>query len=110
MARQARISLQRAIRLLTTKAPHRRRDHVHYLSRVAKCYLLEYDVEAACHTATQALDMAMAIGSARVLERLREFRDALQPFGKNRAATGFHAQFAAATVRRTQRPGATPDQ
>jgi len=109
MARQARSSLQRAIRLLATKAPHRRRDRVHYLSRLAKCYLLEYDVEAACHTATQALDLATTIGSARVTERLREFRDALQPFGKNKAAGEFQARFVTSTVSQLRRPGGPTD-
>jgi tetratricopeptide (TPR) repeat protein len=89
MAREARGALRQALRRLDTQAPHRLRDRVHYLSRLAKCQLLTFDVDAACQTAQDALRLAGQLGSPRVVERLREFDNALEPYAKNQAARGF---------------------
>lgn len=70
------------------------RDRVHHLWRVAKCRLLDYDVEAACDTGHQALQIVASLSSPRVIDRLGEFRGSLQPFAKNRAAREFCAAFA----------------
>ena len=43
MADEAENALKTAINLIKTRAPNRIRDHVHYLSRLAKCYLLDGD-------------------------------------------------------------------
>lgn len=93
MTKDARRSLVWALRRLEKKAPHRARDAVHYLSRLAKCYLLDYEVERACSIAADALGRARSIGSARVVARLQEFHDALGPFGNNRAARDFREMF-----------------
>jgi len=95
MAGPARAALRVAVGGLASAAPHRRRDQVHYLTRLAMCDLLDYDVEAACQTATEALQVAEAVGSARVVQRLRQFHDALAPFGANPAAVRFRDHFAA---------------
>lgn len=94
MPAEATQALRHALVLQQSQTPHRVRDHVHYLSRVAKCDLLNYEVEAACHTAHQALQIAEPLGCSRVIERLREFRCALQPFAKNAAARDFCEAFA----------------
>jgi hypothetical protein len=94
MPREATDALRHALDLQQRWAPHRLRDRVHYLSRVAKCHLLDYDVEAACHIAHEALQTAGSLSSPRVIDRLGEFRDALPPFAKNRAAREFREAFA----------------
>lgn len=71
MASEAQTALMQALRLLEERTPQRVRDRVHYLSRLAKSYLLEREVERACETATQAVALSEAIGSARVAERLK---------------------------------------
>ena len=88
-AREAEASLTRALNLLDQQAPHRVRDRVHYLSRLAKAHLLVPDVEQACAVATEALNLSEAIGSARVVERLGEFREALAPFAGTPAGREF---------------------
>lgn len=97
MAKPAEQALRRALHLIETTAPHRVRDSVHYMSRLAKCHLLEYDVERACATAAAAMNRAAVIGSARVAARLREFRDALEPFAGNPAARDFRELYATTT-------------
>ena len=99
MTDQAREALTRAIRALELSTPHRVRDRVHYLSRLAKCYLREGDAEQACDVATEALALSAAIGSARVTERLKEFCDALEPFGSAPAARRFRELFRHTTAR-----------
>jgi tetratricopeptide (TPR) repeat protein/DNA-binding XRE family transcriptional regulator len=101
MPTEAIRALKHALRLQQCSAPYRVRDQVHYLSRVAKCELLNYDVEAACHTAREALRLAGDLGSPRVAERLHEFRDALQPYAKNKIAQEFCAVFSE-TIHGTQ--------
>ena len=94
MTTEAEASLRRAVALLEQQAPHRTRDRVHYLARLAKCHLAEHEIEQACATAQQALDLSRAIGSARVIERLSEFNDALAPYD-DRDAGQFRQNFAA---------------
>ena len=86
-------SLTTAIGLIEARTPHRIRDRVHYLSRLAKCHLAERDLEQACSRATEALTLSEAIDSARVAERLREFNDALEPFGEVAPAREFRELF-----------------
>lgn len=88
-AREAETALNGAVARLDEQAPHRVRDRVHYLSRLAKTHLLVSDVEQACAVATEALKLSAAIGSARVAERLGEFREALAPFADTRAGREF---------------------
>lgn len=95
---EAAASLRHAVELLERRAPHRVRDRVHYLSRLAKCHLVEREVEQACVTAEQALTLSRAIGSARVIERLSEFNDALVPYDDNASAHEFRERFALATA------------
>ncbi|MFL6116201.1 MAG: DNA-binding protein, partial [Catenulispora sp.] len=92
-ARDAEAALASALELLDEQAPHRVRDRVHYLSRLAKAHLLVPDVEQACDVATEALNLSEAIGSARVVERLSEFRSALSPFADTRPAREFEERF-----------------
>lgn len=82
MTDEAIRALSEALDLLSTRAPNRARDRVHYLSRLAKCYLLDGEVERACHVGHDALALSQTIGSARVTERLGELNDALSPFGR----------------------------
>jgi len=86
-------SLTTAIGLIEARTPRRLRDRVHYLSRLAKCHLAERDLEQACSRATEALTLSEAIGSARVAERLREFDEALEPFGEVAPAQQFRELF-----------------
>lgn len=95
MTAEASQALTRALSLLRAQAPQRVRDRVHYLVRLAKCHLLDGDIEQACETAMQALALSEAIGSARVAERLTEFNDSLEPFAANQAARDFRDSFAA---------------
>lgn len=92
-AREAETVLSGAVALLDEQAPHRVRDRVHYLSRLAKAHLLRPDVEQACSIATEALELSAAIGSARVAERLGEFREALAPFADTRPGREFEERF-----------------
>lgn len=92
-ARQATEALGQTLDLLDRSAPHRVRDRVHYLSRLAKSHLLNHDVEQACDVATEALTLSGTIGSARVVERLGEFREALTPYADTKAAREFGEQF-----------------
>jgi tetratricopeptide (TPR) repeat protein/transcriptional regulator with XRE-family HTH domain len=101
MTAQAADALTQALDLLEIHAPHRIRDRVHYLSRLAKCYLREKDIERACAIATQALALSEAIESARVAERLEEFYNALEPFGNNKAAKEFRELFVTVRVQRS---------
>lgn len=98
MTSEAAASLRRAVALLERHAPHRIRDRVHYLARLAKCHLAEHEIEQACTTAGQALDLSRAIGSARVIERLGEFNQALAPYDDNSDAHQFRQRFAAAVA------------
>jgi hypothetical protein len=93
MTREGIESLTTAIGLLEARTPRRIRDRVHYLSRLAKCHLAERDLEQACSRATEALTLSEAIDSARVAERLREFNDALEPFGEVGPARQFRELF-----------------
>lgn len=75
---QAEAALIRSITLLKLHRPERVRDHVHYLSRLAKCRLLAGDLEHASRSGMQALDLALTMGSSRVIEHIAEFSTALQ--------------------------------
>jgi tetratricopeptide (TPR) repeat protein len=86
-------SLTTAIGLIEARTPRRIRDRVHYLSRLAKCHLAERDLEQACSRATEALKLSQAIDSARVGRRLKEFNDALEPFGEVAPAQQFRELF-----------------
>lgn len=93
--------LTRALDLLAQKAPHRVRDRVHYLVRLARCHLLQREVERACDVATEAAALSDAIGSARVVERLGEFHVALDPFAASKLARDFREFYAGAVVQRS---------
>jgi len=95
MTREGIESLTTAIGLIEARTPRRLRDRVHYLSRLAKCHLAERDLEQACSRASEALTLSKAIDSARVAERLREFNDALEPFGNVSPAQQFRELFSA---------------
>lgn len=71
------------------KTPHRVRDRVHYLVRLARCYLLQHEVERACDIAAEAVALSEAIGSARLIERIGEFCEALDPYVASKAAREF---------------------
>jgi len=90
---QAEAALVQAIALLKARHPERVRDHVHYLSRLAKCRLLAGDVEQACHTGMHAVDLALTVGSSRVVERIAEFDAALATVN-TRVAREFRERFA----------------
>ncbi|MGH3712206.1 MAG: hypothetical protein ACRDT4_01905 [Micromonosporaceae bacterium] len=102
MTAEASAALNRAISLLTRDAPHRVRDHVHYLSRLATCHLVDGDVEGACGVAVEGLTLATAIGSARVFDRLHEFRAALRPHHRVAAVRAFEERFEATMPVRDQ--------
>ncbi len=55
MTDDAATALTDAVALLKQCTPHRVRDQVHYLSRLAKCHLRAGEIEQACQTATDAL-------------------------------------------------------
>ncbi|MGC5364028.1 helix-turn-helix domain-containing protein [Streptomyces sp. DT24] len=82
MADEAITAVSEALALLGTQAPHRARDRVHYLSRLAKCHLLGGEVERACQVGHDALALSRTIGSARITERLSELDSALTPYGR----------------------------
>ncbi len=92
---EARQALLQAVSTIEEMTPHRLRDRVHYLVRLAECDLLDQEVEAACQKAAQAVHLASTIGSTRVTSRIRMFHDQLEPFGGNRAAVEFRELFAA---------------
>jgi hypothetical protein len=104
MTAEATASLTHALDLLKTRAPHRVRDRVHYLSRLAKCSLLDREVERACEIAAEGLTLNDAIGSARIVERLTEFYNFLEPFSDNEAARDFRELFATVNALH-QQPG-----
>jgi tetratricopeptide (TPR) repeat protein len=85
-------TLTTALNELKASRPERVRDHVHYLSRLAKCRLMCGDVEHACAIGMQAIDLVLAVGSSRVLERLSELDAALAP-QRAQAARDFHESF-----------------
>jgi len=93
-AGEAMDALTTALGLLETAGGHRVRDRVHYLSRLAKCHLLERDVEQACAVATEALSISTGIGTARVIERIEEFNAALAPYADVPASREFRERFA----------------
>jgi hypothetical protein len=95
-------ALTKALDLLTEKTPHRVRDQVHYLVRLARCYLLQGDVEQACGIATEAVVLSQAIGSARVMDRLGEFEIALQPFTASKSARDFSELYTGCAARRPE--------
>jgi len=103
MATEAIATLTIALDLLIQRTPHRTRDQVHYLTRLARCYLLQREVERACEIATEAMALSEAIGSARVLERLGEFCTALDQFGTCRAVREFRQLYAAVIAQRAMR-------
>lgn len=97
MSRKAVTSLTSAIGLLSIHAPNRVRDRVHYLSRLAKCYLLDGEVEQACQTGSHALDLSRTIGSARVAERLGELAESLSLYSDVPSVIDFREQYRATT-------------
>jgi len=101
MATEASAALTTALDILARKAPHRIRDQVHYLVRLARCSLLQREVERACDIATEAVALSDAIGSARVAERLGEFLTALDPFGTCKAAREFRRLYASIMAQRS---------
>lgn len=82
MTDEAADALTEALGLLGTHAPNRARDRVHYLSRLAKCYVLDGEIERACQVGHDALALSQTIGSARITERLEELDSALSPFDR----------------------------
>lgn len=101
MTTEAGAALTRALDFLAQKAPHRIRDQVHYLVRLARCNLLQHEIERACEIATEAVALSEAIGSARVIERLGEFRAALDLFAGNKAAREFRELYAGVLAQRS---------
>ncbi|MGH3836093.1 MAG: hypothetical protein ACRDSF_10370 [Pseudonocardiaceae bacterium] len=95
MTTEACAALRRALDLLAQKAPHRVRDRVHYLIRLARCYLLKHDVERACEIASEAVALSEAIGSARVIERIGEFCEALDPYAASKTVREFRELYIA---------------
>ncbi|MFG2149004.1 hypothetical protein ACGFRG_33110 [Streptomyces sp. NPDC048696] len=93
MSKEAVMSLPSAIGLLGIHAPNRVRNQVHYLSRLAKCYLLDREVEQACRTGRHALDFSRTIGSARVSERLGEFDELLTPYSGVSSVAAFKEEY-----------------
>ncbi|MEU2086427.1 XRE family transcriptional regulator [Streptomyces albus] len=93
LTRRAVAALTSALGMLSVHAPDRLRDRVHYLSRLAKCYLLDGEVEESCRTADRALDLSRAIGSARVAERLGEFEALLRPYGNIPSVADFREKY-----------------
>jgi len=102
MAAEADAALTVALNILAQNAPHRTRDQVHYLVRLARCSLLRREVERACEIATEAVVLSEAIGSARVVERLSEFCAALDPFSTCRAVREFRQLYAAVIAQRAR--------
>lgn len=100
LATEAGSALTIALDLLAQKAPHRTRDQVHYLVRLARCSLLQREVERACEIASEAVALSEAIGSARVVERLSEFYTALDPFDTCKAVREFRQLYAAVIAQR----------
>jgi tetratricopeptide (TPR) repeat protein len=96
-------ALTKALDLLAEKAPHRVRDRVHYLVRLARCYLLQGGVEQACGIATEAVALSQAIGSARVIDRLGEFETALRPFTASKSARDFSELYAGYAAQRPEK-------
>jgi hypothetical protein len=94
MAAEAGAALTAALDLLVHKAKHRVRDRVHYLVRLARCYLLQREVEHACEIATEAVALSEAISSARVVECLGEFDVALGLFATSKPAREFRELYA----------------
>ncbi|MGH3798901.1 MAG: helix-turn-helix domain-containing protein [Pseudonocardiaceae bacterium] len=101
MATEAGAALTRALKVLAEKAPHRTRDRVHYLVRLARCYLLQREVERACEVAKEAVALSEAIGSARVVERLGEFHVALGLFAASQPAREFCELYASVMAQRS---------
>lgn len=89
MTTEACAALRKALDLLAQKAPHRIRDRVHYLVRLARCYLLQREVERACEVAAEAVALSEAIGSARIMERIGEFSKALNPYTASKGTRQF---------------------
>ncbi len=101
MTVKADAALTTALDLLAQKATHRVRDRVHYLVRLARCYLLQGEVERACEIATEAVVLSEVIGSARVVERLDEFHVALRLFATSKPVREFHELYAGVMTQRT---------
>ncbi|MGH3870339.1 MAG: helix-turn-helix domain-containing protein [Pseudonocardiaceae bacterium] len=101
MTTEASVALTGALNALTEKVPHRIRDRVHYLVRLARCYLLQREVERACEVAKEAVELSGAIGSARVAERLSEFHVALRIFAASQPAREFCEFYAGVMARRS---------
>ncbi len=101
MTTEAGVALTRALNVLAEKAPHRTRDRVHYLVRLARCYLLQREVERACEVAKEAVALSEAIGSARVVERLGEFHVALGVFAASQPAREFCELYAGVMAQRS---------
>ncbi len=97
MSQKAVTSLTSAIGLLSIHAPNRVRDRVHYLARLAKCYLLDREVEQACQTGSHALSLSSTIGSARVAERLGEFEASLAPYSRVPSVIEFREKYRTTT-------------
>lgn len=101
MTTEAGVALTRALNVLAEKVPHRTRDQVHYLVRLARCYLLQREVERACEVAKEAVALSEAIGSVRVVERLGEFHVTLGPFAASQPAREFCELYAGVLARRS---------
>ncbi len=101
--------LAKALELIDVHAPSRVRDKMHYLSRLAKGHLLDGEVEQACFLGHRALEIGQAIGSARVAERLKEFKEALRPFGRMPCAQEFIDQHTWAARTHTGSGNPAPD-
>ena len=89
----ARQSLESAVGLLAATAPHRVRDRIHYLSRLARCHIREREVEQGCRVATEALQLSQAVASARVAGKLAEFDEEVSGFTALAPVHGFREMF-----------------
>ncbi|GAA3775932.1 hypothetical protein GCM10022225_74870 [Plantactinospora mayteni] len=89
MPQEAASSLNQALSLLRQRAPHRYRDRVHYLIRLAKAHILSREIERACDTATKALELIAKTSSSRIRDRLSELNSAFEPFDKSSDVRAF---------------------
>lgn len=69
------------------------------MTRLARCAVLDGELEQACRIGRDALALSQTIGSARGVERLGEFDASLSPFGSLPYVREFKELFRLATAR-----------
>ncbi|MFE7133571.1 hypothetical protein ACFVIM_22205 [Streptomyces sp. NPDC057638] len=85
--------IEEALRNETSANRRGRAFHAFWLARTQ---LDLGNLDQACHTATQALESAMAVVSQRVVGHLREFYAQLAPYRKSREVTSFEERLSEA--------------